>query len=300
MAQATRIGFVGLGIMGKPMAHNLLRAGYALTVNTRTRTRAEELLTQGAVWADSAAAAAASCEVVITMLPDSPDVASVVRGGEGLLAGATSSLLWIDMSTIAPAVARELSLEAAAEGVDCLDAPVSGGERGAIEATLSIMVGGSEEVLERARPILELLGAKIVHIGESGAGQVAKACNQMLAGVGIAAVAEALVLAAKAGVDPSRVREALLGGLASSRVLEVHGERMLTGAYKPGFRTQLHQKDLGIALEIARSVAAGAPLLALSAQLMNALAAAGGSELDHSALVSVYEQLGGCRLREGA
>jgi 2-hydroxy-3-oxopropionate reductase len=234
---------------------------------------------------------ASRSDVIITMLPDSPDVAAVVEGSRGVLAGAHEGLTWIDMSSISPTVTRRLAEAATEQGVQSLDAPVSGGEKGAIEGTLAIMVGGPTAVFERCLPILQCMGTSVVYIGDTGAGQIAKLCNQMIVGTTIAAVSEALVLGAKAGADPVRIRQALLGGFAQSRILDVHGQRMLEGAFQPGFRIQLHQKDLGIALDAARSFSAAAPLASIVAQLMNSAAAEGRADLDHSALVTVYESL---------
>ncbi|MFI5046695.1 MAG: 2-hydroxy-3-oxopropionate reductase [Acidimicrobiia bacterium] len=287
------VGFVGLGVMGLPMAQNLVSAGYPLTVTTRTRARAESLLDAGSQWAASPAAVADASDVVITMLPDSTDVIDVAHGSEGLLAGARADVTWIDMSSIAPAVTTMLAREAAEHGVDCLDAPVSGGEQGAIDGTLSIMVGGPRQVFDRCLPILQTLGASVVHVGDTGAGQVTKLCNQMIVGTTIAAVAEALVLADKSGVDPAAVRQVLLGGFAQSKILDVHGQRMLDRSFRPGFRSALHQKDLANALDAARQAASPSPLTAIVMQLLTALQAAGGGDLDHSALVQVYEALAG-------
>lgn len=286
-----RIGFIGLGIMGLPMAMNLARAGYQLTVNTRTASRAQPILKVGAMWEGDAASVARASDIVITMLPDSPDVAAVIEGSSGVLADAHEGMTWIDMSTISPVVTRRLADLAHERGVDSLDAPVSGGEKGAVEGTLSIMVGGPLEVFERCLPLLECMGQSIVHIGGTGTGQIAKLCNQMIVGTTIAAVGEALVVGAKAGADPAKIREALLGGFAQSRILDVHGQRMLEGALQPGFRIRLHQKDVGIALDAARSFSAAAPLTALVAQLMNSAIAAGEGDRDHSALIRVYESL---------
>jgi 2-hydroxy-3-oxopropionate reductase len=287
-----QVGFIGLGVMGVPMAGNLLRSGYAVTVHDLDASRAEPLLELGATWAEDAASVARACDVVITIVPDSPDVVAAAEGPSGLLAGGHPHMVWIDMSTISPVTARQLAEAAADLEIDMLDAPVSGGQKGAIEATLSIMVGGPSATLERCRPLLECMGTTIVHIGEQvGAGQVAKACNQMVVGVTIAVVAEALVIGAKAGVDPAKIRSALLGGFAQSRVLDLHGQRMLDRTFEPGFRIRLHQKDLAIATSMARSYGAAVPLSALTLELMNGLAAAGNGESDHSALVQVYERL---------
>jgi 2-hydroxy-3-oxopropionate reductase len=287
--QGLAVGFIGLGIMGLPMATNLLQAGHRLAVNTRTRSRAESLLEAGAAWAAEPSEVARRSDVVITMLPDSPDVAAVVDGEAGLLAGARAGTTWIDMSSISPSVAKRLADRAAEHGVDCLDAPVSGGEIAAVSGSLTIMVGGPEAVFVRCRPLLECMGSTVRRVGDAGAGQVAKVCNQMIVGITIAAVAESLVLGAKAGVDPAMIREALLGGFAQSRVLDVHGQRMLEGSFAPGFRVDLHAKDMANAMDSARSYGASAPLSALVGQLMNSLVATGGADLDHSALARVYE-----------
>lgn len=290
---AAKVGFIGLGVMGLPMAKNLLAAGYPLVVNTRSKHRADELLEAGAEWASSPADVAREAATVITMLPDSPDVRHVVEGPDGLLAGASGGLTWVDMSSIAPDVARQLAARAKESGVDALDAPVSGGEAGAVNATLSIMVGGPQPVFDRCTPIFEALGKSIVRVGEAGAGQLAKVCNQIVVGCNIAAVAEALVLAAKAGVDPDAVRQVLLGGLAQSRVLEVHGERMLRRTFDPGFRAVLHRKDLVNAMDAGRSAGSSLLLASTVAELFSAQAANGDGDLDHSAVVKVYEALAG-------
>jgi len=285
------IGFIGLGIMGKPMARNLLKGGYALVVHSRSRSPVEELGGEGAEIAASPQEVAARTQVVITMLPDSPDVEQVYGGEKGVFAGAGPGTLLIDMSSISPVVARELALEAKRRGLDMLDAPVSGGEAGAIGATLSIMIGGEASAVERALPIFQLLGKNIVHVGHSGAGQVTKAANQIVVGVTIAAVSEALVLATKAGVDPAKVRQVLLGGFAQSRVLDAHGQRMLEHNFRPGFRVRLHEKDLNIALAAGGEY--GVPLMVtgIVAQMMTAMRSMGRGELDHSGLVTFIEEL---------
>lgn len=285
------IGFIGLGIMGKPMARNLLRSGYRLVVHNRSRASVEELTRLGARAAADPAETAAAASVVVTMLPDSPDVELVYAGERGLFAGAKPGMLLIDMSTISPVVARRLAAEAERRGCDMIDAPVSGGEAGAVSATLSIMAGGKPEAFARALPIFQALGKNIVHVGEAGAGQVAKAANQIVVGVTIAAVSEALVLARKAGVDPAKVRQVLLGGFAQSRILEAHGQKMLERSFQPGFRIRLHEKDLKIAL--ATGAEYGVPLFvsAVVAQMMGAMRAAGRGELDHAALVTLIEGL---------
>ena len=291
MANPT-IGFIGLGIMGKPMARNLLKAGYPLVVHNRSRAAVDELSKEGA---QAAASSQGSCRAqaksVITMLPDSPDVELVYAGENGVFAGAKAGMLLIDMSSISPIVARKLAADAQKRGMDMLDAPVSGGEAGAIGATLSIMIGGKATAVERAMPIFQALGKNIVHVGDAGAGQVTKAANQMVVGTTIAIVSEALVLAAKAGVDPAKVRQALLGGFAQSKILEAHGQKMLERNFKPGFRIRLHEKDMKIALATGSEY--GVPLMVTSqvAQMMTAMKSMGNGDLDHSGLVKFVEEL---------
>jgi len=287
------IGFIGTGIMGKPMAHNLLRAGYALVVRDVVRAPVEELVKAGAAEASSAREAAERSEVVITMLPDSPDVQAAALGPDGVIEGVRPGSIYIDMSTISPITTRDVAAAMTARGVPMLDAPVSGGQKGAEEATLSIMVGGPKDVFDRVRPIFEVMGKNIVHMGEVGAGQVTKACNQIIVGVTLLAVSEALVLARKSGVDPARVREALMGGFAHSRILELHGQRMVERNFAPGFRIRLHHKDLGIAL--AAGKATGTPLFAtaLVHEILGALRAMGDEDLDHSAIARFVERAGG-------
>lgn len=289
------IGFVGLGVMGKPMAKNLVARGFSLVVHSRSRGPVDELAGAGAKRATSPAEVARQSTVVITMLPDTSDVEEVLTGRDGVLAGLQKGALVIDMSSISPIATARLASLVAEKGASMLDAPVSGGEIGAINATLSIMVGGEESAFERARPVFEAMGNKerIVHIGKSGAGQVCKVCNQIAIGGALAGVSEALALARKAGVDGSRVRAALLGGFAASRVLEVHGERMLTGNYKPGFRTKLYQKDLRLAIEAAAANGVAMPGTAIVAQLVNALVASGGADLDYAAIGTVVFKLAG-------
>jgi 2-hydroxy-3-oxopropionate reductase len=291
MSESSRIGFVGLGIMGRPMAHNLLRAGYHLVVHDLVRSAADELQAEGADRADTPRDVAARCDVLITMLPDSADVEDVYLGSDGALAGARPGWLAVDMSSIAPRVARDLATRAADQGADMLDAPVSGGDKGAIAGTLSIMVGGSPDAFARAEPILRVMGQTVVHVGPSGAGQVVKVCNQVVVATVIEAVSEALVLGAKAGVDPARIVEVLQGGLAATRVLELRGDNILRGKYDPGFRVRLHLKDLRNALELARETGVVLPVAAEVEQLMQRLRVAGGGDMDHSALVTVLEEL---------
>jgi 2-hydroxy-3-oxopropionate reductase len=284
---AERIGFIGLGIMGRPMAGNLLQKGFELTVHSRSPGPVEELVAAGAGRAASPELVASAADVVITMLPDTPDVELVLFGDRGVESGARAGSLVIDMSTIRPLAARRAAERLAGRGVGMLDAPVSGGERGAVDGTLSIMAGGPAEAFERALPILRAMGTNVVRVGPSGAGQVAKACNQLVVGAAIQSVGEALVLAARSGVDPSGVREALLGGFAGSKVLEVHGRRMLEGDFAPGFRSALHDKDARIVLETAAEVGAPVPSFRVTAAALERLVRGGGGDLDHAALVNL-------------
>jgi 2-hydroxy-3-oxopropionate reductase len=286
-----RIGFIGLGIMGKPMALNLLAAGYPLTVHSRSPGPVDEVVEAGAERASGAAEVAKASDVTITMLPDTNDVEQVLTGDGGVLDAAAAGSLVIDMSSIDPAPTREMAAAFAARGVAMLDAPVSGGERGAVDGTLSIMIGGEPDAVARAMPIFEVLGKTIVHVGPSGAGQVAKACNQLVVAATIEAVAEALLLAERSGVDPAKVREALLGGFAGSKILEVHGQRMLDHAFAPGFRIRLHRKDARIVEDAA--VETGTPIPSfrvVAAQLQRALDD-GDGELDHSGLYLELERM---------
>jgi len=287
-----RIGFIGLGIMGKPMARNLIKAGYSLVVHNRSRESVDELTGEGASPASSPKEVSENSDVVITMLPDSPDVELVVLGPDGIIEGLNPGMLHVDMSTIAPATARKVCEALNSKGVDSLDAPVSGGEVGAEEGTLSIMAGGAERAFKRALPLFEVMGKNIVHMGEAGAGQVTKACNQIVVSLTIQAVSESLGLARKAGVDPAKVREALLGGFAQSRILDLHGKRILDRNFEPGFKVRLHRKDLAIALQTGRELKLPLFLTAQVAELMNALLATGRGDLDHSSLSLLVEQLG--------
>ncbi|MCY7350238.1 MAG: 2-hydroxy-3-oxopropionate reductase [Cytophagaceae bacterium] len=284
-----KIGFIGLGIMGKPMAHNLLKAGYPVAVLSQSKA-ASELTAAGAQDFPTARVLAENCDLVITMLPDSPDVEGVVTGPEGVLAGIRSGALFIDMSTIAPSVARNIHDLMQEKGVEALDAPVSGGQVGAQSATLSIMVGGNVQAFERALPVFQAMGKNIVHIGGPGAGQTTKACNQMIVGMTIQAVAEAFALAKKAGVDLEKMREVLLGGFAQSRILDLHGKRMIEGNFAPGFKIKLHRKDLGIALQTGQEYSVLLPGTALVAEKMVAALEQGNGELDHSALFLLLEK----------
>jgi len=290
-----RIGFIGLGVMGKPMARNLLARGFDLVVHSRSRGPVNEIVGAGARAAESPADVARQTAIVITMVPDSPDVEAVLEGQDGVFSALARGSLVIDCSTIAPAVARRLAARAAEFGAAMVDAPVSGGEVGAINAALSIMMGGEEAAVARARPVLEAVGnpERIVHIGPAGSGQLCKVCNQMVIGGTLAAVSEAFALARKAGVDPALVRNALLGGFASSRVLDAHGERILKSNYTPGFRTKLFAKDLGIAADTLAEYQTPAPVAAVVQQLVSALMASGKSELDYSSLATVLFDLAG-------
>ncbi len=294
---SVRVGFIGLGIMGKPMARNLLKAGYSLTVHNRSRGPVDELVSAGATAAASPRTVAERSDVVITIVPDSPDVQQVVLDRDGVLEGLRPGVVYVDMSTISPIVTQEIARAVEAKGAQMLDAPVSGGEKGATEGTLSIMVGGPHEVFVQIRPIFEALGKNIVHIGGHGAGQVTKACNQIVVALTIQAVSEALTLAAKAGVDPAKVRQALLGGFAQSRVLDLHGQRMLERNFKPGFKVALHQKDLNIALSTGRSLGVPLPGTAVVQEAFTALTGLGRGDLDHSSLVTVVEELAKTQVR---
>lgn len=288
-----RIGFIGLGIMGRPMARHLVDAGYEVTVWNRTQSKTADLVASGARPGGSPKDVAARSEITITIVADTPDVRQVILGPEGVSDGVRRGAVVVDMSTISPAATRDIAHALAGRGAEMLDAPVSGGQRGAIEGTLSIMVGGKPEVFERVLPVFQKLGRNIVHVGDHGAGQVAKACNQLVLSLTLLGVAEALTLARKAGVDPAKVRAALLGGFAQSRVLEMHGQRMLDGNFEPGFRTRLFHKDMGIVVETGR--AAGMPLLGagLAAQLYQMAMSRGLGEMDYSVLARMIADLAG-------
>ena len=282
-----RIGFIGLGVMGKPMAKHLLAAGFPLTVHSRSPGPVNELVAAGAARADDPATVALGTDVTITMLPDTADVELVLTGHRGVIESATAGSLVIDMSSIEPGPTRAMAEAFATKDVAMLDAPVSGGERGAIDAALSIMVGGEESAFTRAMPVLETLGANIVYVGASGGGQVCKACNQLVVAATIEAVAEALLLAERSGVDPAKVRAALLGGFAASKILEVHGQRMLDRAFEPGFRIRLHRKDARIIERAALSAGSPIPSFAVVSRQLQDAVEAGRAEQDHSALYAV-------------
>jgi 2-hydroxy-3-oxopropionate reductase len=288
-----KLGFVGLGIMGKPMAQNLMEAGYDLVVHNRSQGKVDELVTEGAEGAGSPREVAESSDVVFTMLPGPPEVREVVAGEDGLLEGAREGSLLVDMSTSSPILARELARTAREKGVEMLDAPVSGGDVGATAGTLSIMVGGSEEDFGRAKPLFETMGKTVVHVGESGAGQTVKACNQILVALTIEAISEALVLGSKAGVDPAKVVEVLSGGMAGNNVMEVKAEKFLSHDFEPGGKVEFHHKDLGIALEASREYGVSLPVTAVVDQMFEALMAKGRSGWDHSALLTLIEEWAG-------
>jgi 2-hydroxy-3-oxopropionate reductase len=290
---AEQIGFIGLGIMGKPMARNLLKAGYELVVHNRSRGAVDELMAEGGAVtaADTPRAVAEQAQIVITMLPDSPDVRDVVFGADGVLEGIQQGALLIDMSTIAPATSIEVSEALQGRGASALDAPVSGGDKGAIAATLSIMVGGAEADFQRAMPLFEAMGKTIVLVGGPGAGQTVKACNQIVVAIHYAAVSEALVLGAKAGVDPEKIVQVLSGGLAGSRVMEMRGPGMIEHNFQPGFRINLHRKDLAIAMSTGQEYSVPLPVSALVTQFYESMAARGQGDLDHSALLTLFEDL---------
>jgi 2-hydroxy-3-oxopropionate reductase len=297
----TTIGFIGLGLMGRPMALNLIKAGYSLVVHSRSPKPVDELVAAGATRADAPADVARRATRIVTMLPDSPDVQRVLEGADGVFSAIERGTIIIDCSSIAPDAARRLADRARSHQAVLLDAPVSGGEIGAVSGTLSIMVGGSAEAFAAVKPILDAMGnpEKVIRIGDSGAGQVAKVCNQMVIGGTLAVVGEAFSLAMKAGVDPAQVRQALLGGFAASRVLDVHGERILTSNFTPGFRAALYAKDMRIAAQTLAENGVPAPVSAVVQDLVAAMVARGKGEMDYSALATVLFELADI-VREGA
>jgi 2-hydroxy-3-oxopropionate reductase len=284
-----KIGFIGLGIMGLPMAENLRKAGHEVAVPERASLKAEARAAF-TVLADATAVAAAS-EVIILMVPDTPDVERVLFGAGGVVAGLSAGKLVIDMSSISPTATKDFALKVNALGCDYLDAPVSGGEIGAKNAALTIMIGGPQAAFDRALPLFQVMGKNITLVGENGAGQVTKVANQIIVALNIEAVAEALVFASKAGADPAKVRAALMGGFANSRILEVHAERMINRSFAPGFRIALHQKDLNLALQSAKELGVALPNTASAQQLFSAVAAMGGDQLDHSGMIRALETL---------
>ncbi len=293
----TRIGFIGLGIMGKPMARNLIKAGFPLVVHNRTRAKVDELVKEGAAAAASSKEVAANSDVVITMLPNSPDVELVALGPDGIKAGARREQLFIDMSTINPIVSQKIAAELAAIGVSMVDAPVSGGEKGAIDRALSIMAGGEPQDFERALPIFQALGKTITHMGPLGAGGFTKLANQIIVAINLTAIGEALVFGTKAGVDPQKMVRALAGGLAGSKCLDQKSEKILTGDFAPGFKIDLHAKDLNLIQDAARSVGAPIPTAALVEQFFAALRVQGRGGLDHSGVITLFEDLAKVQVR---
>jgi 2-hydroxy-3-oxopropionate reductase len=286
-----KIGFIGLGLMGRPMAQHLAAAGHELHLWARRAASLEPFAASGAKVHASPAEMARHADVVFTMVADGPDVEAVTLGQAGIAEGAAPGLIVVDMSTIAPAVAQAIAARLEAKGIEFVDAPVSGGEVGAINASLTIMAGGKPEVFHKVLPLLQLLGKSVTLIGASGAGQVAKACNQILTGVGIAAVAEAMNFARKSGVDPARVRESLLGGFAYSRILDNHGQRMIDRNFRPGFKAWMHQKDMRIVLEEAHRLGMASPAAAATAQLFNSMVGTGMGEEDSIAVLKLLEKM---------
>jgi len=298
-SQMKEVGFVGIGLMGKPMCINLLKAGYPLTVQGRNRANVRELVSRGAKEAATPKEAAQLSDVVFTSLPDDPVVEEIVLGEMGVLAGMRPGSILVDTSTISPTTARKLAEKVAEKGAEMLDAPLSGGVPGASEGTLSIMVGGKPEVFKKVLPILQRMGRNITHVGGHGAGQVTKAANQIIVALSIEAVGEALTFAKKAGADPEKVRKALLGGFAQSRVLELHGQRMLDRNFEPGGKSRFHRKDLLIVLSLAKELGIFLPGTTMVTDLWNALEAHGWLDLDHSALVKVLELMSNTEVRPG-
>ena len=294
---APRIGFIGLGIMGKPMARNLMKAGFPVTVHNRSQAKVEELVKEGASRAASPREVASATDIVITMLPNSPDVELVALGAGGIKEGARAGQLFIDMSTINPVVSQKIAMELAPLGVAMVDAPVSGGEKGAIEGTLSIMAGGAPEDFERALPVFNALGKTITHMGPIGTGGFTKLANQIIVAVNLTAIGEALVFGAKAGVDPQKMIRALGGGLAGSKCLDQKSEKILSGDFAPGFKIDLHFKDLNLIQDAARSVGVPIPTAAFVEQLFAALRVRGRGGLDHSGVITLFEDLAGVQVR---
>lgn len=294
------IGFIGIGIMGKPMSRNLMKAAYSLTIYDVNPQPLEELAAEGATKADSPRGAAENADLIITMLPDDEVVEGAVFDKDGAYEGMKQGAILIDMSTISPTTARRVAERLETKGMEMLDAPVSGGDVGAKEGTLSIMVGGKKSVFDQALPVLQKMGKNVSYVGEHGAGQVAKASNQIIVAMTIQAVAEALIFAKKSGVDPEKVRKALLGGFAQSRILELHGQRMLDRNFEPGGRARLHKKDNEIAMTVANELGMYLPGTALVSHLWNAIAAQGGLDWDHSSIVRVLEYMSGTKVCPGA
>lgn len=284
------IAFIGLGVMGRPMVQHLIEAGHTVFLN-RVKDTSSHLVDKGGRAVDTAKAATQAADIIILMLPDTPDVEAVLFGADGVAEGLAAGKIVVDMSSISPVATKVFASRIAETGCGYLDAPVSGGETGAIAGTLSIMVGGTQEDFDKVRPVFEAMGKNITRVGDVGDGQTAKVANQIIVGLTIGAVAEGLLFASKAGADPAKVREALMGGFASSKILEVHGERMIKRTFDPGFRISLHQKDLNNALSSARSLKLPLPATALCQELFNTCAAQGAGELDHSGLIKGLEAM---------
>jgi 2-hydroxy-3-oxopropionate reductase len=294
------VGYIGLGLMGKPMARNIMKAGYPVVVHNRSRGKVQELVAEGATEAFTPAEVAAQCDVVFTNLPDSPDVELVALGADGIIEGAHEGLIFVDNSTIKPATARMIAEKLAEKGVRSLDAPVSGGDIGAIKGTLSIMVGGPADALEEIMPILQAMGKTITHVGDSGAGQIAKAANQIMVAAQMVALGELLILAQKAGADPQKVVQAIQGGAAQCWTLDNKPQRLFAGNRQPGFKAYMQAKDLNIVMETARTYGVPVPGTAVNTQLFNAMLENGMEEYDNSAVVAIIEMLAGTRLQETA
>jgi len=286
----SNIGFIGLGIMGKPMAANLIKGGHALFLNSRSGV-SQELTAAGGIACDSAKQVTQRSDIIILMLPDTPDVEKVLFGNNGVAEGLSRGKTVIDMSSISPIETKQYAKRINGLGCEYVDAPVSGGEVGAKNAALTIMVGGNQGTFDKVKPVFELLGKNITLVGGNGDGQTCKVCNQIIVALNIEAVSEALVFASKAGADPAKVRQALMGGFAASRILEVHGERMIKRTFNPGFRIELHQKDLNLALAGARAMGLSLPNTATAQELFNACVADGGAKWDHSAMVRALEKM---------
>jgi len=286
----SNVGFIGLGIMGKPMAANLIKGGHTLFLHSRSGVP-QELTATGGIACESARKVAQQSEIIILMLPDTPDVEKVLFGPEGVVNGLTAGKTVVDMSSISPIETKKFAKKINELGCEYVDAPVSGGEVGAKNAALTIMVGGSQATFDKVKPVFDLLGKNITLVGGNGDGQTCKVCNQIIVALNIEAVGEALLFASKAGADPAKVRQALMGGFAASRILEVHGERMIKRTFDPGFRIELHQKDLSLALSGARAMGLSLPNTATAQELFNSCVANGGAKWDHSALVRALERM---------
>ena len=297
MIEVKKVGFVGLGIMGKPMARNLLKAGFELNVHSRSRPPVDELVSEGATAADSPSACASGMDAIVTMLPDSPDSEAVILGDDGVLSGARAGATIIDMSSIAPATSQRIAAACEAKGVDALDAPVSGGEPGAIAGQLAIMVGGKREAFDHCEPIFQAVGKSYVLCGGYGAGNTTKLANQIIVAANIEAVGEALVLVRKAGLDPNDVIEAIRGGLAGSNVLNAKAPMMIAGNFDPGFRIRLHQKDLNNALLTGKELGVPLPVTALVQQMIGALVVGGKGDRDHSAIATFIEDMAATKIQ---